>query len=385
MGTDYVGLELKGNSELLSMAQNVYAHLNDEISKKIFEARTMFAMTGDMGRMLDLEKKYRNLSSDIEVYADKIKHGSHCLVYGAGKAGHYLAMRFKNFGVKIDAFIESDESFADLEAKMDKTQSICIDELTGIRIIPEKELHENKSAYSDKTVVISYPNMQVANDIKKRLCDGVGIKEENIAMRLFDWRNNSAQYFDFFDPGENEVFVDCGCYDGGSCYRFVGWCGQKGYEHIYSFEADPKNYEKCKALLEPLGKCELFHYGTAKEREKVYFASKAFEDSCIISEEEAQKRNFEGAEMIETVALDEVLAGKRITFLKMDVEGAEYDALLGAETLIKENRPRMAISIYQKPEDFIILADLVLKMHSDYKISFRHYGLDELETIMYVE
>ena len=89
--------------------------------------------------------------------------------------------------------------------------------------------------------------------------------------------------------------------------------------------------------------------------------------------------------MIETVALDEVLAGKKITFLKMDVEGAEYDALLGAEKLIKECRPRMAISIYHKPEDIITIPDLILKMNPDYRITFRHYGLDDLETIMYVE
>ena len=118
---------------------------------------------------------------------------------------------------------------------------------------------------------------------------------------------------------------------------------------------------------------------------KVYFASEAFETSCIISREEAEKRNFEGVEEIETVALDDVLAGKRIPFIKMDIEGAEYEALLGARKLIMENRPRMAISVYHKYEDFVTLADLVLKMHPDYKISFRHYGLDELETVMYVE
>ena len=94
---------------------------------------------------------------------------------------------------------------------------------------------------------------------------------------------------------------------------------------------------------------------------------------------------FEGVEEIETVALDDVLEGKRITFIKMDIEGAEYEALLGARKLIEINRPRMAISVYHKYEDFVTLADLVLKMHPDYRISFRHYGFDELETVMYVE
>ena len=50
-----------------------------------------------------------------------------------------------------------------------------------------------------------------------------------------------------------------------------------------------------------------------------------------------------------------------------------------------ENRPRMAISVYHKFEDFVTLANLVLEMHPDYRIAFRHYGFDDLETIMYVE
>lgn len=372
METDFTSL-VRTETDFIAMARNVYKHLSDEISKKIFESKCLFAMTGDVATMTSLDAKYRNLNSDIEIYAEKIRKNDHVLIYGSGVAAHYLLGRFVNFGVTVDAFIEPDDSKGDCDAQ------------TGIKIITDKELRENKQVYGDKKIVISYSNRKVADDTKKKLYEEIGIAESNIAVGVYDWRNNCSQYFDFFQPGENEVFVDCGCYDGGTCYRFVGWCGHKGYEQIYSFEADPANYKRCKALLEPLGKCELYPYGTAKEHEKVYFASKAFEDSCIISKEEAEKRNMEGVEIIETVALDEVLEGKRITFLKMDIEGAEYEALLGAERLIRENRPRMAISIYHKLEDFITLPDLILKMHPDYRITFRHYGLDDLETIMYVE
>ena len=363
----------KMNTDFLEQARQVYAHLNDEISKKIFEAKVLYASTGDVGYITGLESKYRNLNSDMQVYVEKMQKGSHCLIYGAGVAGHYLAGRFKRFGVKVDAFIDQDESKGP------------VDEQTGIKVITEKELNESKVLYADKTVVISYPVKPVADEIKKRLVDEIGISEKNIRMGIFDWRNNQGQYFDYFEAKENEVFVDCGCFDGATCFNFAGWCGAKGFDHIYSFEADPKNYEKSKTVLEPLGKCDLYPYGTADVNKKVYFAAEAFETSCIISREEAEKRNFEGVEEIETVALDDVLEGKRITFIKMDIEGAEYEALLGARKLIMENRPRMAISVYHKFEDFVTLANLVLEMHPDYRIAFRHYGFDELETIMYVE
>ncbi len=355
------------------MADKVYAHLIDEISKKIFEARKLYAATGDLGYITGLEPKYRNLNSDMQVYVEKIRKGSHCLIYGAGAAGHYLAGRFKGFGVNVDAFIDPDES----KGPADKA--------TGIKVITEKELSENKALYDGKTIVVSYSVKPVAEEVRKRLIGEIGIDEKNIIMGIYDWRNNQGQYFDYFEAKDNEVFVDCGCFDGATCYRFAGWCGAKGFDHIYAFEADPKNYEKCRELLAPLGKCDLYPYGTADAGKKVYFAADAFETSCIISREEAEKRNFEGVEEIETRALDEVLEGKRVTFIKMDVEGAEYEALLGAGKLIKENRPRMAISVYHKFEDFVTLADLVLGMHPDYRIAFRHYGFDDLETVMYVE
>lgn len=361
------------DSGFREMADKVYAHLTDEISKKVFEARLKYATTGDLGYITGLESKYRNLNSDMQVFAGKIQQGAHVLIYGAGVAGHYLAGRFKHFGVLIDCFIDPDESKGP------------VDEQTGIKVITEKELSENKALYGDKTLIISYPVKPVADGVKKRLVNDIGIDGKNILMAIFDLRNNQGQYFDYFEAGENEVFVDCGCFDGATCYNFAGWCGHKGFEHIYSFEADPKNYEKSKEILAPLGKCDLYPYGTADVSKKVYFAADAFETSCIISREEAEKRNFEGVEEIETVALDDVLAGKRVTYIKMDIEGAEYEALLGARKLIMENRPRMAISVYHKFEDFVTLADLVLSMHPDYRIAYRHYGFDELETVMYVE
>ena len=360
------------DADFLELANTVYAHLNDEISKKIFEARFKYATEKDLSYITGLKSKYRNLNSDMQVFAEKIRQGP-CLIYGAGVAGHYLAGRFKQFGVKIDAFIDPDESKGP------------VDEQTGIKVITEKELGENKALHDGKTLIISYPVKPVADGVRKRLVYDIGIDEKNVTTAIFDLRNNQGQYFDFFEAGENEVFVDCGCFDGATCYNFAGWCGHKGFDHIYSFEADPKNYEKSKEVLSSLGKCDLYPYGTSDAKKKVYFAADAFETSSIISREDAEKRNFEGVEEIETVALDDVLSGKKVTFIKMDIEGAEYEALLGARKLIMENRPRMAISVYHKFEDFVTLADLVLQMHPDYRISYRHYAFDDLETVMYVE
>ena len=73
----------------------------------------------------------------------------------------------------------------------------------------------------------------------------------------------------------------------------------------------------------------------------------------------------------------------RPTFVKMDIEGAEYKALCGAEKTIIKNKPKQAISVYHKPEDIIELPKLLLKYNPDYKFWIRHYSFGENETVLY--
>ena len=90
-----------------------------------------------------------------------------------------------------------------------------------------------------------------------------------------------------------------------------------------------------------------------------------------------------GEELINTISLDDVLNGKKVTFIKMDIEGAEYNALLGSEKTIKKWHPRMAISVYHKSEDILEIPALILNIESDYKFALRHYMSDYRETILY--
>lgn len=91
----------------------------------------------------------------------------------------------------------------------------------------------------------------------------------------------------------------------------------------------------------------------------------------------------EGTATIETTTLDKVFAVKPITFIKMDVEGAEYNALLGSRKTITEQHPKLAISVYHKPEDIIDIPALLLEYQSDYKFYLRHYSPFDNETILY--
>ena len=80
----------------------------------------------------------------------------------------------------------------------------------------------------------------------------------------------------------------------------------------------------------------------------------------------------DGDQIIEVGAIDQLNLGQRITFIKMDIEGAEKDALYGAKKIIMSDKPTLAISAYHKKEDLYDLVNLIKSLNNDYKIYLRH-------------
>lgn len=70
--------------------------------------------------------------------------------------------------------------------------------------------------------------------------------------------------------------------------------------------------------------------------------------------------------------IDDVVHEK-VTFIKMDVEGSELKALHGAKKSIKKHLPRLAISIYHKPEDIVEIPEYILSLHNGYQFYIRHH------------
>lgn len=98
----------------------------------------------------------------------------------------------------------------------------------------------------------------------------------------------------------------------------------------------------------------------------------------------AYKENKDMTEVeIPVCALDDVCNDRDITFIKMDIEGSERQALLGSRKTIERCKPKLAISIYHKSEDIWELPDLILQMNRDYTFYLRHYSLASEDTVLY--
>lgn len=82
------------------------------------------------------------------------------------------------------------------------------------------------------------------------------------------------------------------------------------------------------------------------------------------------------------VCLDDFLQEK-VTFIKMDIEGAEMDALKGAEQTIRKYKPKLAISIYHEENDFWEIPLLIKSFVPEYQFYVRHHSDNCSETILY--
>ena len=183
------------------------------------------------------------------------------------------------------------------------------------------------------------------------------------------------QYFDCpeLNPlGKEEVFIDAGCLNADTSREFVKWAGNT-YKRIIAFEPDNGCYDKI-VNSKDIDNFEVMPYAVWSKREEIHFSNSSSGGG------KAQ----EGGDVVVTgESIDNVLNGERATFIKMDVEGAELEALKGAANTIKNYKPRLAISIYHKPEDIYEIPQLLMQLRPDYKFYIRHYTSFLWETVLY--
>jgi len=89
---------------------------------------------------------------------------------------------------------------------------------------------------------------------------------------------------------------------------------------------------------------------------------------------------------IPMTTIDDFVAAEkpgRIDFIKMDIEGAELAALQGAAATLVRDRPKLAISLYHRPEDFVTIPRFLATMLPDYSFHLEHYTIHHEETVLY--
>jgi FkbM family methyltransferase len=188
------------------------------------------------------------------------------------------------------------------------------------------------------------------------------------------------QYFpdDLFTLSEDEIFIDCGAFDGDTLLNFV--TRQKAaFEKIVAFEPDHRNLLELMKSISKLApgiqsKIEVYPFGLGARREKLAFDATGSAGSSI---------NQEGETLIEIAPLDEILGNQKPTYIKMDIEGAELDALNGAAMIIRKFHPILAISVYHSFDHLWKLPLLIRSFYDGYKFFLRAHGQEAWDLVCY--
>jgi FkbM family methyltransferase len=184
------------------------------------------------------------------------------------------------------------------------------------------------------------------------------------------------QYFpaDLIDLKPDEVFVEAGAYTGDTLADFVRRSGGK-FQGIHCFELDSKNFKTLQETASKMANAErilLYPEGLWNEPKEITY-----------SVEKSQSTIGAGSEKGRVVRLDDVIENTKITFLKMDIEGAEPQALEGAQCTIKTCRPKLAICVYHHIKDLWEIPLYIKSLVPEYRIFLRHHTKLEYETVCY--
>ena len=185
----------------------------------------------------------------------------------------------------------------------------------------------------------------------------------------------SPQYFvpDIIGPLKDEVFIDGGAYTGdtiASLYRERGKCWRK----IYAWEPDYESRMGLTKTCKDYKDVEIIPFGLWNEKTELKF---------IAGKKHESKVSENGTEFVPVDTIDHVCASDKVTFIKMDIEGAELEALRGAADVIRRDKPKLAISIYHKPKDYFEIPFFVKELVPEYRLYIRHHKMVYFDTVLY--
>lgn len=374
-------------------------------------------MKRDIIRLIE-ERYSREKFQDLTYrsYIQRFVKTDKLCIFGAGIAGISDCYRLLSIGVRPDFFCDNDErkvgriivdgircvSFQELLSQADKTAVIIS---VGSPHDIEMQLIENsitKFINRTNSIILRYSSSVAKLSKEDVLCcikKLLAMVSCEISLKIiFNTINNvlddidgqvvnydygsiysGPQYFpdDFAVLSKSTSFIDCGAFIGDTlkCMFEAGLASR--LSAYYGYELDVSNYEHLVRYLHSIehdskGNFTAYNIGVGKECKDIKY-SPLMSDSKISSHGEC---------VGSIVSLDQHHKEK-VDYIKMDVEGAELDALYGAENLIQSNKSTLAICVYHSFSHLWEIPLHIKKVVSEYTIRFRHHSKSLFETVCY--
>jgi FkbM family methyltransferase len=375
------------------------------------------SLDGVLAGLDSLEGISRRESGTLEARLQGLRKA---VIFGADYLGRLALSGARRAGLEVVAFADNNSSFwgqflqgipivapADAVARHNRDAFFVVaiynsssprkqlQDLGCERIVPYPAFFRCFWQYMPEESRLELPHRILAsvNDIRtgyKCLSDNKS-RQEFIAQ--IAWRSSleyerlpspdsaAEMYFsqDIMTLSDSEVLVDCGAFDGDTIRTFLDRTSGS-FRHIYAFEPDPSNRDSLQVYLSSLpnasaGRISVLPFGISNRSGTGRFNASGTVGSRFTTDESANS--------IECRCLDDVLDGIAPTVIKMDIEGSEPDAIIGATATIRARRPILAVCAYHKCEHLWTLPRLMKAALPEYQISLRRYAEECWETVYY--
>lgn len=320
------------------------------------------------------------------------------VLYGMGDGADKVLSAFEHYGICAAAVMASDEfvrgqqfhgftvkKLSQLEEEFgDFVIALCFasqlpEVMQTIKAVAarHKTLVPSVPVFGDKRFDDDFVNRYAAqinrayalldDDLSRRVYENVLRFYYSGELSLLDdvTTEKSEAFKNILQLGQNEVYVDLGAYNGDTIEEFLYYTGGN-FRKIVALEPNEKNFEKLKLYCEErqiTGKTELWQLGAWSKTATLTFNNKAGRSSAIADH---------GVET-RVAAVDAVLCGTAAGYVKADVEGADYETILGMEKTLRQFQPKLNFAAYHRFEDIFRLPILLHQLQPQYRIFLRHH------------
>jgi FkbM family methyltransferase len=190
--------------------------------------------------------------------------------------------------------------------------------------------------------------------------------------------SNYPQYFHpLVKPSASDIIIDGGAFNGDTCLQF---CREAPCDHIVAFEPSKNAFATLSDMTADLC-CNVtcVNKGLWTKRDELSFAT--FDNA-----QAGNRISKHGMQKIDTISIDEAAEEFElplVDMIKLDVEGAEMEALRGAVKTIKKHQPKLQICLYHNITDLWVIPKYVRTINASYELYMGHHSIDPHETVLY--
>ena len=170
----------------------------------------------------------------------------------------------------------------------------------------------------------------------------------------------------------DEVLLEGGAYDGDSIRHFLSHGGGR-YGQIIAFEPEPANFVRLSAFAAAQPNIRAVCKGLSNVNGTLRFSNGMGMASHVSADGEIE---------IAVCRIDDEVT-EPVTLLKLDIEGAELDALDGARETLRRNVPKLAVAVYHRPGDILAIPAFVEALDRKQRLYLRHHTGFHYDTTFY--